>query len=159
MDNLFFQDKNQIYNIIISKTAYEKMLLYCERANPYETGGILIGNYSLNQATANILQVTEPPKNSKHARCNFHRSSCGLKKLLDAAWDQDQFYLGEWHYHSNASTNPSCTDISQMITLAHNSKLKCPEPILIIVGGHSNNWELFISVFSNKRDTTLKQLK
>ena len=73
MNNLFFQDKNQIYNISLSKVAYEQMLFYCEKANSYETGGILVGNYSLNQTTANILQITEPPKNSKQAKYNFHR--------------------------------------------------------------------------------------
>ena len=82
MGNLFFQDNSQIYNINLSKEAYEKMLCYCNKAYPYETGGILIGNYSRDQTIANILQITPPPKNSKHARCNFHRGSNGLKKLL-----------------------------------------------------------------------------
>ncbi len=43
-------------------------------------GGILIGNYSSNQAIANILQITPPPKNSRHSKCTFYRGIDGLKK-------------------------------------------------------------------------------
>ena len=63
MDNLLFQDKNQSYSVKFDTKAYEQMLYYCAISNPYETGGILIGNYSSNQAIANILQITSPPKN------------------------------------------------------------------------------------------------
>ena len=65
MDNLLFQDNSRIYYINLSREAYEQMLLYCNESNPYETGGILIGNYSLDQTTANILQITPPPKKLK----------------------------------------------------------------------------------------------
>lgn len=149
MDNLFFQYKSQIYNINLYKEPYKHMLSYCDKANPYETGGILIGNYSSNQTTANILQITAPPKNSKHAKFNFHRGSSGLKKVLDTAWNQGQYYLGEWHYHPNALAEPSNTDINQMLALSNYRKLKCPEPALIIIGGNSDNWKITISVFSN----------
>lgn len=39
-----------------------------------------------------------------HAKCNFRRGSDGLKKFLDTVWNQGQYYLGEWHYHPNASS-------------------------------------------------------
>ena len=45
MDNMLFQDKNQIYFINLKKEAYEQMLHYCNESIPYETGGILIGNW------------------------------------------------------------------------------------------------------------------
>ena len=135
MDNLFFQDDSRFYNINLSKEAYEQMLCYCNKANTYETGGILIGNYSSNQATANILQITPPPKNSKHSKYNFHRGSSGLKGFLDTVWNQGKYYLGEWHYHPKASAIPSHTDLKQMFALSNDKNLKCPEPILIIIGG------------------------
>ena len=93
MDNLLFQDKNQSYSVKFDTKAYEQMLYYCAISNPYETGGILIGNYSSNQAIANILQITPPPKNSSHSKCTFHRGIDGLKRILDLAWDQGQYYL------------------------------------------------------------------
>lgn len=155
MDDLFFQDKSEIYNIILKKEAYKQILWFCNKANPYETGGVLIGNYSQDQTTANILQITPPPKNSKHAKYSFHRGSSGLKKILDTAWNQRQYYLGEWHYHPNFSAHPSNTDLRQMITLSKKNGLKCPEPILIIIGGNSKDWRITIGVIANDEYVSL----
>ncbi|MDR7855520.1 Mov34/MPN/PAD-1 family protein [Tissierella sp.] len=149
MSDLFFQDKNQLYSINLNKIAYEKMLKYCTKSNPYETGGILLGNYSADQSTANILQATPPPKNSKHLKCNFCRGTDGLQKVLDSAWIQGQYYIGEWHYHPNSLPIPSSTDINQMISLANDKKLMCPEPILIIIGERNLNWSVHASIFTN----------
>ena len=124
MGNLFFQDNSQIYNINLSKEAYEKMLCYCNKA----------------------------PKNSKHARCNFHRGSDGLKKLLDTMWNQGRYYLGEWHYHPNTSSLPSGIDNNQMIKLSRDKKLNCPEPILIIIGGYKDNWSINARLYVNSQE-------
>ena len=90
MDNLIFQDKNQSYSVKFDTKAYEQMLYYCAVSNPYETGGILIGNYSSNQAIANILQITPPPQNSRHSKCNYHRGIDAFKRFLDLALNQVQ---------------------------------------------------------------------
>ena len=158
MDNLFFQDSSRIYNINLSNEVYEQMLCYCNKANSYETGGVLIGNYSQNQTMANILQITSPPKNYKHAKCNFRRGSDGLKKLLDTVWNQGQYYLREWHYHPNASSLPSGIDKNQMIRLSQDQKLNCPEPILIIIGGCKDNWKIDVRVFINKQEIILNKV-
>lgn len=152
MNNLFFQDNSQLYSVDLSKEAYEQMLYYCNKANPYETGGVLIGNYSPDQTIANILQITPPPKNSKHEKFNFNRGSSGLKKLLDTLWDQNQYYLGEWHYHPNASSLPSSTDKNQMIKLSQDKKLNCPEPILIIIGGYKDNWNINVRLYVKNQE-------
>ncbi len=159
MANVLFQDESQIFNINLYEDAYKHMLCYCTKSNPYETGGVLIGNYSSNHATANILQITPPPRCSTHKKYSFHRSSTGLKEFLDSMWDQGQYYLGEWHYHPNASAVPSHTDLKQMLSLSNNTKLKCPEPILIIIGGNSKDWKISTSIFSDGRCVCLEHVK
>ena len=156
---MIFKDKNQAYTIYLKQEIYKEMIGYCSEANPYETGGILIGNYSHNQMIADILQITPAPKNSQYSKYNFHRSVSGLKELLDSLWDQGLFYLGEWHYHPNASADPSATDLKQMFSLSRNNNLKCPEPILIIIGGAENNWQISASVFFNKNHVRLEFVK
>lgn len=158
MDNLFFQDKNQIYKVNLHKEAYNQIIYYCDRANPYEIGSVLIGNYSLNQTTANILQITPPPKDSIQAKYNFHRGSSGLIKVLDTVWNQGQYYLGEWHYHPNMSSFPSSIDKKQMMILSQDKRLKCPEPILIIIGGHKGNWNINVRLFANNKEIILYNL-
>jgi integrative and conjugative element protein (TIGR02256 family) len=159
MDNLFFQDTNQSFSVNLIKEVYKQMIHYCTISNSYETGGILIGDYSSNQITANVLQATPPPKDSRYAKYNFWRGCNGLQRTLDTAWKSGQYYLGEWHYHPNAPAVPSYADISQMFTLSKDKKLKCPEPILIIIGGSSSNWEISINVFTKNGQTALDCVK
>lgn len=156
-DNLYFTDDN-LYRVIISKEAYEYMHKCCKNSNCIETGGILVGNYSDDQKTANILKVTPPPQNSQKTRASFRRGSIGLKDILDSMWLQGLYYLGEWHYHPQASPYPSRTDINQMLKFASNSELKCPEPILVIVGEDSKRESIFVGVFSKNDYVQLQEI-
>lgn len=154
---MLFQDNNQKYNIELDMKVYKEMICYCSISYPYETGGILIGNYSSNQTTANILKILPPSKKSKSTKNTFYRSNDGLIKELDLAWRYGQYYLGEWHYHPNASSVPSDIDRKQMELLSQDLKLKCPEPILIIIGGSQNNWDIDIRLFVNSQEIILKK--
>lgn len=159
MSDIIFRDNNKTYSVVLNANAYKKMVKYCIQSNPYETGGVLLGNYSGDQSTANILQATPPPKNSKHLKNSFYRSNHGLQKVLDLLWTQGKYYIGEWHYHPNSLPIPSGTDINQMISLANNKELMCPEPILIIIGGCEPNWNVHISVFTNNGQIILHKIQ
>lgn len=156
MNNLLFRDDNHIYTIRLSGETYEQMIFYSDKANPYETGGVLVGNYSADQTTANIIQITLPPKESRHHKFSFHRRTIGLMQFLDSMWNQGQYYLGEWHYHPNSSPIPSNTDLKQMSTLSKSSKLKCPEPIMIIIGGSTKEWKISAGIYVNDKYISLK---
>lgn len=158
MDKLLFQDQNQLYNVMLDTMAYEQMLFYCAQSNPFETGGILIGNYSLDKVMANVLKITLSPKSSKLSKFSFHRGIFGLKKTLDLAWNDGQYYLGEWHYHPNSLPSPSNMDKNQMIVLSQEQQLKCPEPILIIIGGCKDDWKIDVRVFVNKQEIILNKV-
>jgi integrative and conjugative element protein (TIGR02256 family) len=133
------------------------MLIHCAISNPFETGGILIGNYTPNQLTAHILQITLPPKNSRLSKRAFYRGINGLKGGLDSAWNKGQYYLGEWHYHPNSSAMPSNIDKNQMIGLSQDPKLKCPEPILVIIGGYPDHWSVSARIFVKKQEIILNK--
>ena len=44
-----------------------------------------------------------------------------------------------------------------MIVLSQDQKLKCPEPILIIVGGYQDNWNINARLFVNKQEIILNK--
>lgn len=157
MNNITFRDDNHIYTVMLSGEAYEKMIFFSHKANPCETGGILVGNYSSDQTTASITQITSPPKESKHHKFSFYRSSTGLMQFLNSMWNQGQYYLGEWHYHPNSPPIPSNTDLRQMSTLSKNNKLKCPEPILIIIGGSIKEWKVSVGIYVNDKYISLRR--
>lgn len=118
----------------------------CEKSYPYETGGILVGRYSEDLKWAKITDATGAPTASKRSFCSFTRGSQGIAALLKKLWKKQQYYLGEWHYHPNASPKPSKLDLETMFKLSKSKDLHCPEPILLIVGGTPANWYQYIGV-------------
>jgi len=81
----------------------------------------------------------------------------GLETLLKRFWSKNEYYLGEWHYHPNASASPSMQDISQMKEISRSIHYQCPEPVLLIIGGDYNEYE--IRVFVSVKNYKLIKLK
>jgi len=139
---LFLQSKDQDFGISLSGKVSNQLLSQCERAGVLETGGILLGRYSDDHALAVVTRVTGPPPDSVHGRVNFHRGLEGLQRLLDRLWRRKEYYLGEWHFHPHSSPEASKTDTEQMLAFAKDEGLRCPETILLIIGGNpTGHWD------------------
>ena len=141
-----FQNENEKIGVILDNSHIDEMHRLCKMSFPNETGGVLVGKYSEDLKWAEIHGITGPPFFSKGRRASFYRSNFGLKRILDDAWDDGNYYIGEWHYHPNAASQPSLTDTRQMIKISKNQHLHCPEPIIIIIGGQIDNWNIFVAV-------------
>lgn len=148
---LIFYNSDTNLKIELPLEQLDLMHSLCDESNPYETGGIIIGRYSDDGLTAHISEITNSPDDSIKRRSSFKRGIQGLQKKLNMLWGNRYYYLGEWHYHPNSSSFPSEHDIKQMISLSHNKKLHCPEPILIVLGGNKNKWSLNVIVIANER--------
>ncbi len=146
MNDLIFQDKEKSIGVVLPNNIYEQLLRLCENSYPLETGGVMIGNYSLDSTYAKIARILGPAKHSKHSKSSFLRSSYGIKDILDEEWTSGNFYLGEWHYHPDFSAAPSHTDIQQMKVFSKDRQLNCPEPILLIIGGKKENWNISLNI-------------
>lgn len=126
--------------------------------SPYlQAEKVLYDDYDLPRNGIGCWHPTFPGRSDDISKCTFYRGIDGLKRILDLAWDQGQYYLGEWHYHPNASSAPSNIDKNQMIVLSQDQKLKCPEPILIIVGGYQDSWNINARLFVNKQEIILNK--
>lgn len=150
---LDFQSADGRFALSIPKDAVEELLEFCRNAKNVETGGIIIGRYSEDQAIAVVDQVTGPPPDSKHLFARFLRGVHGLQELLNRVWSkrERQFYLGEWHYHPLPNPTPSADDVAQMQEIANSPKYACPEPILLIVAGPSaRGWLLSANIYSRQ---------
>ena len=112
-----------------------QVLRLCEQAGLRETGGILVGYYTLNLDCAIVTKVVGPTSDSHSTRTQFYRGVAGLQARLDEQWEMQRYYLGEWHYHPLAMPDASPGDRSQMAAIAASSEYNCPEPVLMIVGG------------------------
>lgn len=150
-----FQSKDMRFGLKIPDAQLNSIYEMCASSSNKETGGILIGYYSDNLSWATITKATAPPLGSICCAFSFIREGKTLLHLLDKLWKKQQYYIGEWHFHPNASSTPSNADRETMKSLASTKSIHCPEPILLIIGGNCKEWNLHCSVFVNGQEIVL----
>lgn len=111
--------------------------LYSESL-PKETGGILFGHYTEDLETAIVTNIYYNISDSQQSYRSFKRGKKGFRKYSNEMWKKNTYYLGEWHTHPKSLPYMSSTDRNQMKAIKKSPKIKCPEPILIIVGERNN---------------------
>jgi integrative and conjugative element protein (TIGR02256 family) len=145
----YFSEDNK-YAVELDDDLVQEMISYIRSAGRKETGGIFIGQYSKSRDRAIVKIVTGPPKDSKSGYTWFERGLIGLQELINQVWNERQYYLGEWHFHPYASPSPSGRDIDQMAKIAASGRYNCPEPILLIIGGSPEEFEIRVFVVMSK---------
>ena len=134
-------------SVKLNSVALAVMLSSSAEAGRRETGGILIGRYCDDGTTALVKEATPKPKGSRFGGSWFQRGTDGLSLLLADRWKRGDYYLGEWHFHPDASSEPSGRDLATMREIARNVRYHCKEPILLIVGGRPpERWNLTVTV-------------
>jgi len=148
-----FVSADKRFGLTIYAAEIESILKYCNNSNGKETGGILIGRYSLEQNMAIVTHVSGPPEDSKSGSYFFLRGIKGLQKILNRLWSRKEYYLGEWHFHPYAAPIPSNTDNQQMVEFSCDIRMKCPEPILLIIGGNPiTEWSMKVIVYPKSQN-------
>lgn len=158
MNDVKLLSRDKRFGLKILDREVDKIIKECIKAGKNETGGILVGYYSDNLIWANVTRVLGPTIDSKIDRTWFYRGVIGTQQLLNFFWkNKKDYYLGEWHYHPGASPVPSFDDKKQMVNISSDKDYKCPEPIMLIIGGDENiGWECNAMVFpKNKNYITL----
>lgn len=148
---MIYSSQDNQYHVTLSNEGLGAILKHIKKAGSHETGGILIGAYNEDRSTAIVNTISGAPTDSKHGSTWFQRGLKGLQKLLNSLWGAGEYYLGEWHFHPNASPSPSFQDITQMKAISESLAYRCPEPILLIIGGNHKNFQIrvFLAIRSN----------
>lgn len=142
------------HGVRIEKEAVAQIHQHCVRASHNETGGILAGFYTANLNCAVVTNVTGPTPDSSSTRTSFVRGVKGVRQWLAKLWSSRsrRYFLGEWHFHPFASPLPSVVDDSEMNAKAKDDQVKCPEPVLIILGGDPKaQWQIGVYVYCRDR--------
>jgi integrative and conjugative element protein (TIGR02256 family) len=125
----------------------EQITSICKEAGSVETGGILVGVYSVDLDCAIVTEVSGPTPDSVKRPTSFIRGIFGLQAWLNKLWKKERHYfLGDWHFHPYMLPEPSDRDIIQTKEIALSHQYKCPEPILLITGGDPFD-EFFLGAF------------
>lgn len=138
---------------LLRDTELEVALALCSAAGRRETGGVIIGRYTAALDCAVITELSPPPPDSRADSSRFERGVQGLRNLLRARWKREgTYYLGEWHFHPFAKAEPSSIDEAGIATIARDHRSRCPEPLLLIIGGEpSAGSELRLHVWRHGR--------
>lgn len=144
-----------LYNVYLTNKCFEKIKKIALEYYPNEVGSSLIGNYSDDGFSANIITVGPIPPDSSASRTSFNRGIKGLKDFFDSLrlkFGYSKHYVGEWHSHPNGDPFPSEIDDKNQFSISADPTANCPESILLIIGhkfGGLDNLKLFI--YSNKK--------
>jgi len=124
------------YGLLLEDPALRDLDRMCRDTAAVETGGVLIGRYSVDLAVAIVREATPPPSDSRRGHTWFERGVAGLREMLGRRWRARErtYYVGEWHFHPASRVVPSSDDFSQMVQIAHAEEYDCKEPLLVILG-------------------------
>jgi len=148
-----FWSNDRRFGLSVREKEMAGILALCSGAKPSETGGILVGLYTPAHDCAIVTHVTGAPPDSRSGCSWFHRGTQGLQPWLDRMWvSMRHFYLGEWHFHPGREPVPSPGDVDQMKSISESPSYRCPEPVLLIVGGDpESRWAARAYVFPRHR--------
>lgn len=137
MPDLEFRSADARFRVHVPGATVGRLLYLCRSSGTRETGGILVGGYSATLDCARVRAASGPPRDSVRGPSSFQRGTRGLQSWLERRWaSRGDHYLGEWHFHPYAQPVPSGTDLQQLGRIARAAEYRCPEPILLIVGGN-----------------------
>lgn len=137
----------------ISAKALDLMEREAERAYPAETGGILIGYWSVDGREAVVVDAIGPgqgalegidgfvPDHDYHewAVADRYRKSSGIHT-----------YLGDWHSHPDSDAYLSRTDLKTLRRIGCQAEARAPRPLMAILAEDSP-WRLAVWVWLERR--------
>ena len=132
------------FRVHVPGATVRRLLHLCRSSGARETGGILVGRYSATLDCARVSAASGPPADSVRGPSWFERGTRGLQAWLERRWtSRGDHYLGEWHFHPYAAPVPSDTDLQQLARIARTVDYRCPEPLLLILGGDpAGRWSI-----------------
>lgn len=149
MSDLLLWSKDHRFGLFLKESLLLGSLKECADSDCQETGGILVGYYTAAHDCAIVTELSGPPADSIRKPRFFERGTQGIQDWVSRLWQERRhFYLGEWHFHPDGASIPSRDDTEQMKKLSKDKRLKCPEPILLIIGGDpKSEWTANAYVF------------
>ena len=98
---------------------------------PNEDGGMLVGRYSDDKKTVFVTRVIAPTMKLA-TRTGFERKVDGMEGIWEELSKEGLRYVGEWHSHTNGTTQYSQKDYESMRDIEEEVTIQ--NPLLMIVG-------------------------
>lgn len=147
------------FRVLLSSAACAAIREAGAASFPRETAGPLFGQYigpTPNGALDTAL-VLEAPVAVRASALTTCESDGEVMVAMGAERWPDSYFLGEWHTHPDAAPDPSSVDIERVTSLAASPTAKCPEPVMVIMGGMAAAPRWSVHVVSEGRPLALTE--
>lgn len=105
-----------------------------ETKNEVETGGILMGYYTVKDEVV-ITNICGPGPKAKQKKYSIVLDSLYAQKFVNEIFKETNgqiTYIGDWHSHTTDNLTPSRTDKNGLKKLANNKRSRLVMPIMLI---------------------------
>jgi integrative and conjugative element protein (TIGR02256 family) len=125
----------------VPESIFEEFAQYEQRADPNESGGILLGLVFNDYDEP--LELVKPSKSDKMGLHMFIRRRSPAQRKINRAWSKSggyMIYLGEWHTHPGCDPTPSGQDKKMIKNAVQTTKMEIGYLYLIIAGKNRSFW-------------------
>lgn len=138
----------------LAQSVLDTMIVEAERADPYETGGILFGYRNTTQNAVVINGIVGPGPKAMHGPFEFepdYEYQTEQTSLLYENPNTDPaYYLGDWHTHLKEVSRLSQKDKRTLKTIARDPEAHAPRPVMLVLK-YSGCWRPVIWELYRKR--------
>jgi integrative and conjugative element protein (TIGR02256 family) len=127
---------------------------------PNETGGILVG-YWTETADVAVTNIVGPGPRARHAHHSFVPDHRYQREELAKEYERSgrvYTYLGDWHSHPDGLCSLSCRDRLTLARIGMTPAARVPEPVMLIVAGDPERWEVRAWRLSRSRRLLLRAI-
>lgn len=123
---------------------------YFHRDSPMETGGLLLGHWSIDGSEVCISVGTGPGPNSRCSPVSYepdyHYDVNEIARIYETS-GRVTTYIGDWHTHPKAAPLMSRTDKATLRTISGHEPSRLPYPIMFIAGIRPGVQSPYISAY------------
>lgn len=122
----------------LSRAVLAEIVGEAARAEPCETGGVLMGYWAGRPSEPVITYAVGPGPGAVHERTRFvpdhEYQSAEIAKLYRES-GRRLCYLGDWHTHPGAAAYLSEQDLRTLNRIAAQEDARAPRPLMLVLGG------------------------
>lgn len=129
----------------IAQSAFAAMVAETERCAPYETGGVLMGYWSVNPRAAVVVAIIGPGRDAVHRLRSFTPDHVFQEAEIERIYLESGrwvTYLGDWHTHPTGIAKLSLTDRLTQVRIARHREARAPKAVMAILAGGDPSWIL-----------------
>lgn len=127
----------------IAEPVLAELIAECERVDPCETGGVLLGYWGDGTQEPVITHSFGPGPDAVHERDRFRPDQphqlAEIARLYESS-ERTLQYLGDWHSHPSGSGDLSTLDCRTLRRIARCRTARAARPLMLVLAGKSA-WE------------------